>query len=129
MKRTAIAAAWLLGATFPLLGAIVFVFGCCALPFHSVIHKVMPVCRLALDVIRGEQANEAQQQAPAREKQEPAKRIATSVPRAVQLAALAAERRAAIAGDASAYRSFISLGAVRCDRDVGLYLLAGTLLI
>jgi hypothetical protein len=34
-RRTAIAAAWLLGATPPLLGGVVFVFGCCVLVFST----------------------------------------------------------------------------------------------
>jgi hypothetical protein len=132
MKRTAIAAAWIAGATVPLVVAVVFLFGCCVLPFHAYIHKAMPLCHLAVEVIAGEQGGQhdsAQQPLPARAKQEPAKRIATEVPKSFQLAALATMRRLATPVDTSAYRSFISLGALRCDQDVGLHLLAGTLLI
>jgi hypothetical protein len=39
MRRTAIAAAWIAGTTVPLLAAVVFVFGCCVLPFHGYIHR------------------------------------------------------------------------------------------
>ena len=132
MKQTAIAAAWVAGATVPLLAAVVFVFGCCVLPFHASIHKAVPLCHLALELVSGEQAGHhdpAQQPMPAREKQEPVKRIATDVPRSFQLAALTSVRGAARPIDTNAYRSFISLGALRCDQDVGLHVLTRALLI
>jgi hypothetical protein len=132
MKRTAIAAAWVLGTTVPLVAAVVLVFGCCVLPFHGTLHKAMPLCHLAIDFISGEHADHhdgAQQPLPARAKQEPVKRIATEVPRSFQLAGLTSALRAAAPTDTNAYRSFITLGALRCDQDVGLHLLVGTLLI
>ncbi|HEY4640488.1 MAG TPA: hypothetical protein VII75_04025 [Thermoanaerobaculia bacterium] len=132
MRRTAIAAAWVFGATVPLLASLVFVFGCCVLPFHAYIHKAMPLCHLAMDFISGEHADHhdgAQQPLPARAKQEPVKRIATEAPRSFQLAGLTSLVRAAVPADTNAYRSFISLGALRCDQDVGLYVLAAAFLI
>ena len=128
MRRAAIAAAWIAGTTIPLLASAVFLFGCCVLPFHSYIHKAMPMCERAVDALRGEHAGH-HGNIPAPEKQEPVKRLVTQIPRAFHLAvAPAVERRAAAAG-AIAYRTFISLGAVRCDRDVGLHLLISLLLI
>jgi hypothetical protein len=129
MKRTAIAAAWIIGATVPLLGAIVFVFGCCVLPFHAYIHKAMPLCRMAMEVISGEHHDTAQQPLPARQKQEPVKRMATDIPRSFQLATLSSVPRVTTPIDRSSYRSFIALGALRCDQDVGLHLLLDTILI
>jgi hypothetical protein len=132
MRRTAIAAAWIAGTTVPLVAAFVFVFGCCVLPFHAYIHKAMPLCHLAMDFISGEHAGHhdgAQQPLPARAKQEPVQRIATEVPRSFQLGGLTSILRAAVAADTSTYRSFISLGALRCDQDVGLYVLAAAFLI
>ncbi|HEY6139629.1 MAG TPA: hypothetical protein VI670_17845 [Thermoanaerobaculia bacterium] len=130
MRRAVIAAAWLVGATVPLLLATVMIFGCCVLPFHGVIHKVMPLCSLAINVIHGEHAAGAnRQQAPARQRQEPVKRLVTEVPRAFHLHAAFAAARRIEATNASTYRSFITLGAVRCDRDVGLQLFVATLLI
>ena len=128
MRRTAIAAAWIFGATVPLLTAVVFLFGCCVLPFHAYVHNAMPLCHLAVKFISGEHDG-VQQQIPARQKQEPVKRIATDVARTFHLAALSSERRTATLFDAITYRSFITLGALRCDQDVGLYLLVSTLLI
>src|SRR6266849_3953183 len=51
MRRTAIAAAWIAGTTVPLVGAVVFLFGCCVLPFHAYIHKAIPLCHLAMEVV------------------------------------------------------------------------------
>ena len=131
MRRTAIAAAWVFGATVPLLGAVVFVFGCCVLPFHGYIHKAMPFCHVAMQMItpeHGDQNGAARQQVPARAKQEPVKRIATNLPRTFHLSVTQASSRLGMRVTA-AYRSFIALGALRCDQDVGVHLLAGTLLI
>lgn len=131
MRRTAIAAACVIGATIPLLTAVVFVFGCCVLPFHNAIHKALPLCNLAVAFIRGDHHGQHDQQtpAPAREKQEPVKRIATEVPRSVHLAGAPAAEQRVTASNAATYRSFIAFGAIRCDRDVGLHLLVATLLI
>jgi hypothetical protein len=131
MRRTAIAAAWIFGATVPLLGAFVFVFGCCVLPFHGYIHKAMPFCHVAMHLITPEhdgQHGATRQQVPARAKQEPAKRAATNFPRTFHLTIATASSPVGMRA-ATAYRSFIALGALRCDQDVGLHLLAGTLLI
>lgn len=130
LRRKAIAAAWIAGATVPLLMATVFLVGCCVLPFHQVMHKLMPICELAANVIRGDHAeHEATPPSPAREKQEPVKRIATEVPNLFRFAAGASEPRAVAPDATTGYRSFITLGAVRCDRDVGLHVLVKTFLI
>jgi hypothetical protein len=128
MKRTAIAAAWLLGATVPLLGGVVFVFGCCVLPFHAYIHKAMPFCHVAVGMMTGEQHGSPQQQVPASKKQAPAPRMTTELPRTVYVS-MTASSAVMARNPITAYRSFISLGAVRCDRDVGLHLLIATFLI
>jgi hypothetical protein len=134
MRRKAIAAAWIAGATVPLLLATVFLVGCCVLPFHSVMHKLMPICELAASVMRGDPAaddheHDAVPPPPSREKQEPVKRIATEVPSTFRLAAMGGAPRAIAPTATNAYRSFITLGAVRCDRDVGLHVLVETFLI
>jgi hypothetical protein len=127
MRRTAIAAAWIFGATVPLLGAVVFVFGCCVLPFHAYLHKAMPFCHVAIDMMTGEHGAE-RQQVPVPKKQEPAPRMATELPRTFRLSMASSSSGVAV-NATTAYRSFISLGATRCDRDVGLHVLIATLLI
>lgn len=132
MKRRLIAAVWITGATVPLLLAAVFLVGCCVLPFHGIVHKLMPICEMAASVMRGghaEQDHGHEATPPAREKQEPVQRIATEVPHAFRLAADSANGRTCAPAAAAGDRSFISLGAVRCDRDVGLHVLVETFLI
>ena len=133
MKRRTIAAIWIAGSTVPALLAVVFVFGCCVLPFHQIAHKLMPICQMAASVMRGDHGGHEQQQQttppPAREKQEPVKRIATEVPQVFRLASGTAVAGVAVPHAGTGYRSFITLGAVRCDRDVGLHVLVETFLI
>jgi hypothetical protein len=136
MRRTVIAGAWLIGTTVPLLAGMVFIFGCCILPFHGVMHKAMrhamPLCQVAVALISGDHhqgRDEGQTPVPAREKQEPVKRMATDVPRSLQHAGAGTRDIRTVAADATTYRSFITLGAIRCDRDVGLHLLVSTFLI
>jgi hypothetical protein len=126
MRRRVIAAAWIVGATVPLLMATVFVVGCCVLPFHNVVHKLMPVCEMAMNVIRGDAREEHEHDAaPAREKQ----RMATAMPTVFRLIATTAPERPIAVATPTGYRSFITLGAMRCDRDVGLHVLVETFLI
>jgi hypothetical protein len=123
MKRAAVALAWLVGATVPLLMATVFLFGCCVLPFHNVLHHMMPLCHLATTL-----ATEQAQPATPRAKQEPVKRVPLELPRASRVVDTH-EMRAITPANQSMYRSFIAHGAMRCDRDVGLHLLDSTFLI
>ena len=113
--------------------ATVFLVACCVLPFHRVVHKLMPLCAMATSVLRGDDRAEAHHHdavppSPAREKQEPVKRIATTVPDPYRLVVSGTPHVIAPTASTS-YRSFISLGAVRCDRDVGLHVLVETFLI
>ncbi len=131
MRRRIIAAAWIAGATIPLLPAMAFLIGCCVLPFHGVIHKLMPACEMAAHLMRGghdDHDNHAQPSTPAREKQEPVKRIVSDLAAGVRLPALA-QAHALVPSASDAFRSFITLGALRCDQDVGLHVLIRTFLI
>jgi hypothetical protein len=123
MRRRIFAIAWIAGATVPLLLATVFVFGCCVLPFHQTVHKLMPLCETAADMMRGEHDHDATPPAPLKKI-----RATTSVPGSsfiVPRSSFATTSPAA----ATHYRSFISLGATRCDRDVGWHVLVATFLI
>ena len=123
MKRATIAAAWVAGATIPSLVAAAFLFGCCVLPFHHVLHKVMPACHAAVAMLAGQHAERGA--TPAQEKQKPVKRIVSDAPRVQRLTILATATTNAPQAR-TAYRSFITLGAIRCDRDVGLHVLDDT---
>ena len=133
-RRRLIAAAWITGATVPFLVATVFLVGCCVLPFHAVMHKLMPICEMAASIMRGDHGadghdHDAVPTVPGREKQEPVKRVATEVPAPFRLAAMGEVERSVAPSATTAYRSFISLGAMGCDRDVGLHALVETFLI
>lgn len=130
MRRRVIAAAWIAGATVPLLLATLFLVGCCVLPFHQVAHKLMPICDMAANLMRGDaHAGHHQATPPATEKQEPVKRIVTTTTNVFRLAASTVTSATLTPTAATSYRSFISLGATRCDRDVGLHALVETFLI
>jgi hypothetical protein len=132
MRRRVVAALWIAGATVPLLLATLFLVGCCVLPFHGVMHRLMPLCRTAANVMRGDphgaHHHDAVPPPPAREKQEPVQRIATTLPSPFRLHAETPQHIPAPTA-ATAYRTFITLGAIRCDRDVGLHVLVGIFLI
>lgn len=129
MKRRLLAAAWIVGATNPLLLATVIDVGCCVLPFHGVMHRLMPICEMAANVMRGDHDEHDAMPVPAREKQEPVQRIATEVPSVFRLAAATSAASVTGPNPTTGYRSFITLGATRCDRDVGLHVLVETFLI
>ncbi len=129
-RRTLIATAWVFGATVPLAAAAIFVFGCCVLPFHGLIDR-LPLCHLAADFMSGEHHagdRAAQTPTPAREKQEAGKRLVTAVSQSLRIL-LAREPRLMTPSAVAGYRSFITLGAIRCDSDVGLHVLVVTFLI
>lgn len=127
MKRTLVAAAWIVGSAVPLLAATVVLFGCCVLPFHGVVHKVMPLCEMAVNALRGGD-HEEHQTTPAQPKQEPVKRIVAERAEIFRLVATTKTETLASLAPA-AHRNFISLGAVRCDQDVGLHVFVRTFLI
>lgn len=107
-----------------MLLATVWVMGCCALPFHAAMHEAMPVCHAMMN----REASSSQPQAPASERQEPVKRMIASLTSAAHasaqpLATRADSPRLQVLND---HRNVISLGAVRCDQDVGLHVLVDT---
>ena len=126
-RRRYVAAVWIAGATVPLFLSAVFVVGCCVLPFHGVVHRLMPLCAMATNVMTGHHAESHNPTpVPAREKQEPVKRIATVMPSNIRLAVAGDSRLRLASSPATSHRSFISLGAIRCDQDVGLHVLVDT---
>ena len=130
-RRRLIAAAWIAGATVPLLLATLFVAGCCVLPFHGLIHKMMPACEIAAHLMQGghDHDDHSQPSPPAQERQEPAKQFAASLTAVTQFPHAASQELRLRIASAAAYRSFITLGALRCDQDVGVVILDRTFLI
>ncbi|PYQ58546.1 MAG: hypothetical protein DMF58_14995 [Acidobacteria bacterium] len=109
MRRSAIALAVIAGTIVPAFIATVWLFGCCVLPFHHAIHRLLPLT------------------AP-KAKQPPSIRFVTELTSAFGVH-LVRRSSPLLADSPAAYRSFITLGAIRCDRDVGLHMLFATFLI
>ena len=132
MRRRLIAAVWITGATVPLLMATILLVGCCVLPFHAVMHKLVPLCEMAVNVMRMPSpaaGHDHDPSAPASERQQPVKRLVPVLTGSIQLARATRVSNDAAPTAATSYRSFISLGAIRCDRDVGLHVVDQTFLI
>ena len=123
VKRAVISAAWLIGSVVPLTFAVTFFFGCCVLPFHQTLHKVAPLCAIA-SMMTVTDDGDSRQSTPAREKSEKtAKRNVPSVlPAHISVTATSQRATQHFVPDSLGYRSFIALGAMRCDDDVGLRL-------
>lgn len=130
MRRRLIASIWIAAATVPLVAGTILLVGCCSLPFHRAIHRVMPLCDAAMRMMSGD-AGDGQRDpsAPAREKQDPAQRIVITVPSFYRPAGPTATLFISSTHSETGYRSFMSLGALRCDHDVGLHVLDETFLI
>jgi hypothetical protein len=119
MRRFSIAVAWIGFACIPTAMMSVLIFGCCALPFHHVIHRVFPVCT---GIMKTHESHTPTTPATVTAKRAPvvfakaAPKIATVIvpltPRPIPL-----------------LRNRMTLGALRCDDDVGLHLLLLILLI
>jgi hypothetical protein len=132
MRRRLVAAAWIAGAIIPLLGASVFLFACCVFPFHGTIYNLMPGCEIAAHMMRSGQDDQEQKAQPpstAPEKQDPVRRLATVLSPGVRVPVLSHDQLPRFPSASPAYRSFITLGALRCDQDVGLQVLVKTFLI
>lgn len=133
--RRAFVLGWLLASSVPLVLAIVLV-GCCALPFHRLLHRVMPLCAMAVAALtahhHGEHDGHGEPPAaPAKRQDNPdaARLVWKSEARAPFLAPLASWTVHQAPREA-ARRSQVASSALRCDDDVGTRLaLLDTLLI
>jgi hypothetical protein len=124
MKHVAIAAAWLIGSVVPLTVAVIFFFGCCVLPFHQTLHKLVPLCSIASMMMRSDDGDISRQSTPAREKSEKTakKSVPSLLPVHTELSTNSDRVAHQLLQGSLRYRSFIALGAMRCDDDVGLRL-------
>ncbi|HET8797691.1 MAG TPA: hypothetical protein VFO89_08390 [Thermoanaerobaculia bacterium] len=132
-KRTWIAALCVAGTTVPALAGALFLAGCCVLPFHGVIHKILPLCQSAAKMAAGDHHDgdrDDPPSTPAREKEQAGSRTIVGLTSAPRIGpAMSGQTPLGTRPAQTAYRSFISLGATRCDRDVGLNVLVQTFLI
>jgi hypothetical protein len=130
--RKLIATAWLLGTFIGVTAMAVFLFGCCVLPFHATLHRMLPICKYAAGILSGGQhsapatpASSAPSKAPpAFAKGLPAKAVAHDVRQIAEQFLLARSPY-----NQRALRNLRSLGALRVDDDIGLHTLLATFLI
>ena len=119
----------MIGSLVPIALGTLYFFGCCVLPFHQELHDVVPLCHIAAKVSGGSESDPGES-TPAREKDASAKKVPTKLTARAEVAVITSADARAIPRAASGFRSFISLGALRCDDDVGHRLsLLATLLI
>lgn len=128
MRRAIIGVAIIAGTLVPAFFATVWLFGCCVLPFHHAIHRLVPICRIAIAFAHDGDRSDQQPSTAPQEKQRAAQRLATELPARVAVA-FAPRVFPLVTCSPAAYRSFIALGAIRCDRDVGLHTLFAIFLI
>lgn len=121
----------LAGLTVPTALSAVFLFGCCVLPFHRYLHTAMPLCHMASEIVGGHHdgdGHDGDHQAtppPSREKRTvgfPSIELFAQAQLFLDTSGIHLRQDSARTG----LRSFMSLGAVRCENDVGLHLLLTT---
>lgn len=121
MRRAALVAIALAGATVPAFLAALLLFGCCVLPLHRQIHQVVPLCHIAAKLTQGT-GETRDQSTPAQEKQV-SKKVFTELTSRFAMTRQLGTLTPLVASFPADHRSFITLGAVRCDEDVGMRLL------
>jgi hypothetical protein len=126
--RKLIATTWLIGGCIGAIAIVVFLFGCCVLPFHAAIHRALPICSHVAGILSGRHdlrtpANPAQPKIqPTIAKVLLAK--AVTFDRGLELPRLVLRSQNAFAD-----RSHRTLGSLRVDDDIGLHTLFSTFLI
>ena len=123
-RRRALVLGWLLASSVPLALALVLV-GCCALPFHGLVHRLMPLCAMAETALTAHHHAEHDGHgdppaAPAKRQDNPdgPRLVWKSEARAPFLAPLASSSLHQVPQEV-ARRSQLSPSALRCDDDVG----------
>ena len=126
MKRFWIALAWMGAVTVPALLMVVFLFGCCVLPFHQVLHHAFPICGGIVAFL----IHSPMPPIPGG--------AATPPPARVQLTPLLGAVMTLFSSQRSALavriappisRAQLAFGGVPSERDVGLHLFNATLII
>lgn len=119
-------AAALLTAGISATAMTLFLFGCCVLPFHRYVHRIMPLCGGIVGVLSHKAHPDAATPAvPPRTAAAPRTILAAQASLSDDLG----HGRLLGPSGTAMYRNFLTLGALRCDDDVGLHLLLATLII
>ena len=126
--RKLIATTWLIGGCIGAIAIVVFLFGCCVLPFHGVMHRALPICSHVAGILSG--GHDSRTPAtPAQSKIQPT--LAKVLPADVvaQTVQQTSERVSLAAHNEQAARNLCTLGSLRVDDDIGLHTLFSTFLI
>lgn len=114
---------WLLASGVPLALAVVLI-GCCALPFHGLVHRMMPLCQMAEAALTAHHHGDEGHDHPStpapqkQDQQDGARLVWKSESRASLHAALNSATLCELP-ESVAQRSQTAPGAFRCDDDVG----------
>src|SRR5438309_2690336 len=113
--RKLIATTWLIGGSIGTIAIVVFLFGCCVLPFHGVIHRALPICSHIAGMLNGGHDSPTPA-TPVRSKVQP------TIAKVLLAKAVTFERKLlpqllVQADSLRADRSVCSLGALRVDDD------------
>jgi len=126
MRRTRLLTiAWLFGGMAVPVAAALVLFGCCELPFHGLVHKVMPLCQLATAVLVHHDGHDHHGDAPAvpapaRPDGKPSAERAWRTPDRLSFGPpLLAEATLPTSTASQPLRRSLPVGAFRCDDDVG----------
>lgn len=123
-RRRILVLTWLAATAVPLALAVVLI-GCCTLPFHGLVHRLLPLCDMAKAALtahhHGDHEGHKAPAAPPAQKQDgqDGPRLAwKSEARGFFCVTVAAVTTRHVSQDV-AYRSQTAPGAFRCDDDVG----------
>jgi hypothetical protein len=122
--RKLIALGWIIGSTASAAALALFLFGCCVLPFHDVVHRAFPICGHVAGIL-----SHANHNHPARATTPSLKRAPVPVTIAVVSRVFVVRTVTLPLLAARSLRNIRSLGALRVDDDIGLHALFVTFLI
>jgi hypothetical protein len=125
MYRRIAALLWLTSAFAPSIVSFILAFGCCVLPFHKSVHRVMPACHVAMQL--ASPVKDEDESTPAEPRDDRAQRFAAAAsPRLRFVPVTMAAMNVTSSLSPTFMRSSFSPGAARCDSDVGLTELLAT---
>ena len=126
--RKLIATTWLIGGCIGAIAIVVFLFGCCVLPFHAAIHRALPICSHVAGILSGGHGSRAPA-TPAQSRIQPtiAKVLLANV--VGQIEHQTPHRLSLAVHNERTVRNLCRLGALRVDDDIGLHTLFSTFLI
>ena len=128
--RKLIAVTWIVGSVAAALTLGFFLFGCCVVPFHGLLHHTLPLCSHVAGILGGDnhRPHEATQPPP-RSKTDPQMLKLASLEARAHAGCSQSQLLSPAAHNRLALRNLRRLGALRVDDDIGLHTLFGTFLI